>query len=219
MIIRFDPAPEELQRYYVGPVGPHVKSFAALISQLGYCQANGWQKIELAADLSRWLERMRIRLRQLDERQTDIFLQARWERVSWRSGDQATMSQLLRHLRQSHVIPIPAPTLRNDLDLLEHEYGSFLTQERALTPASIKQYGIVVRRFLSHCFPSGKARLKKLCPKDVTDFVLHDTSNRGRRSAQLMATVLRSFLSFLLQHGRIITNLATAIPKVAGWRL
>src|SRR5689334_22439765 len=35
--------------------------------------------------------------------------------------------------------------------------------------------------------------IKSLEAKDVVDFVLHDTSRRGRRAAQLMATVLRSF--------------------------
>jgi len=200
-------------------LGPHLDNFAALLTQQGYCSQAAWAKVQLVADLSRWLEQRHIRLKQLDERRIDAFFRARWRRVSRRSGDQATMTALLQHLRQSHTIPIPSLAPRNDLDLLEHEYASFLIQERALMPASVEQYVIVVRRFLAHCFPRRKSHLKKLCPNDVTDFVLHDTSNRGRRSAQFMATVLRSLLSFLFQHGRITSNLAAAVPAVAGWRL
>src|SRR5437879_2585942 len=85
--------------------------------------------------------------------------------------------------------------------------------------ASVEQYLPVARRFLSHRFGGGKVELMKLSTKEVTDFVSQDTASRGRRSAQLMTTVLRSFLGFLLQEGRIATNLAAAVPTVAGWRL
>src|SRR5439155_7973514 len=39
------------------------------------------------------------------------------------------------------------------------------------------------------------------------------------RSAQLMATVLRSFLGLLMQQSRISANLAAAVPTVASRRL
>jgi len=217
MIVRFDPQPEELCSLHNGPLAPHIESFAVLLSQQGYCRANGWQKIKLVADLSRWLQKRQISLKQLNEGRADAFLRARWKQVSRQSGDQITTRQLLQHLRQSQAIPSASMT-PNEIELLQEQYSSFLLQERALGQASIEQYVIVVRRFLCHRFQTGKVRLEKLRAKDVTDFVLHDSSNRGRRSAQFMATVLRSFLQFLLQHGRITTNLAAAVPTVAGWR-
>ncbi len=218
MIVHFDPQPEELRSLHIGPLAPQIESFAALLSEHGYCRANGWQKIKLVADLSRWLQQRHIKLKQLDEGRTDTFLRARWKRVSRQSGDQITMSQLLRHLRRSQAILNTSTTPLNEIELLEQEYRSFLLQEQALAPASIQQYVTVVRRFLSHRFQTGKVRLEKMRAKDVAEFVLHDSSSRGRRSAQLMATVLRSFLNFLLQHGRVKTNLAAAVPMVAGWR-
>lgn len=77
----------------------------------------------------------------------------------------------------------------------------------------------VARRFLPRRFPDGKVYLKKLQAKGITDFVLHDTSNRRRRSTQLMAAVLRSLLGFLFQKGRIAMNLAAAVPSVPNQRL
>ncbi|MCU0772042.1 MAG: hypothetical protein MUE94_09795 [Verrucomicrobia bacterium] len=88
-----------------------------------------------------------------------------------------------------------------------------------MAPDSVQQYIIVMWRFLSSQFPSGRVRLKSLRAKDVADFVSHDTLKRGRRSAQLMLSVLRSFLNFLFQKGRTATNLAGVVPSVAGWRL
>jgi site-specific recombinase XerD len=219
MIVRFAPKPEELHRLRVGPLGPHIESFAALLSRHGYCRVNGWQKIKLVADLSRWLRRRRIRLRQLNERHTNAFLRARWKQISRKGGDQITMCQLLGHLRTGRIISDGSPVLRGDIDWMEQDFRNFLLQERALVPDSVDQYSAVMRRFLSHRFPNGKVRLKRLCAKDVSKFVLQDTATRGRRSAQLMATVLRGFLSFLFQRGRIAVNLAGAVPTVAGGRL
>jgi site-specific recombinase XerD len=103
--------------------------------------------------------------------------------------------------------------------LLEREYGRFLRQERGFMSASVGQYLPVARRFLWHRFRDGKIRLHELRTKDVTDFILKDASNRGRRSAQLMTSVLRSFLNYLFQEGRTASNLAMAIPPTAGGRL
>jgi integrase len=216
----FIPRPEELQRLEAGPLAPYLASFGTSLSRQGYCHTNGWDKLRLIADLSRWMDRRRVAPKKLDEGQVTAFLKARWNRTPERSGDRATMTFVLRHLRQSNVAVPPAPPApRNDIELIERAYEDFLLNERSLVPASVEQYLPVARRFLSHRFGSGKVWLKKLRASDVTDFVRLDSVNRGQRSAQLMAAVLRSFLSFLLQQGRISTNLAAAVPMVAGWRL
>jgi site-specific recombinase XerD len=164
--------------------------------------------------------RRHVAPKQLDEGRVAAFLKLRWKRAPGRSGDRAAMTLVLRHLRQSNITPPASPPApRNDIELIERAYEDFLLNERSLVPGSVEQYLPVARRFLSHRFGSGKVRLKKLGASDVTDFVLHDSSHRGRRSAQLMATVLRSFLGFLLQQSHISTNLAAAVPTVAGWRL
>jgi hypothetical protein len=36
---RFRPRSEDLQHLRVGPIGPHLENFAALVSQQGYCKA------------------------------------------------------------------------------------------------------------------------------------------------------------------------------------
>ena len=219
MNTRFNPQAEDLQRLQVGPIGPHLQSFAALVSQQGYCNMNGWLKIRLVAKLSRWLHHRRIPLNELNEARIAAFLNARWKRLARHSGDQITMTLLLRHLRQAKVVAPPPLTNGSDLELMILEYQGFLLSERSLMPSTTGKYLETARRFLSRRFPDGKLYLKKLQARDVTDFVLHDTSHRGRRSAQLMSTVLRSFLSFLLQKGRIAINLAAVVPSIPRQRL
>jgi integrase/recombinase XerD len=214
MLVSFEPRPERLHRFLIGPLGPHIESFAALLSQRGYRPDVGWRKIWLVAGLSRWLERRHVTLRDLEERHIAAFLQARWRRVSKRWGE-ATMIALLQHLRESQAIRTPAPVPLNELGLLEKEYGGFLTQERGLTQRTAHLYLRVVRPFAAQRLQQGNLRLDKLVAKDVMKFVLHNRPQRGLGFVRSMITGLRSFLGFLFQTGRTTTNLAAAVPTVA----
>jgi integrase/recombinase XerD len=218
-MIRFDLRPESLRCYRVGPLGPYAESFAALVSQQGYCLHTVQQKVSRMAALSRWLEEKHIKPKQLKEQHIQAFLRARWKRFSSRDGDQLTMRTLLQHLRQFHAIPAPGPGRPTEIASLEQEYARFLTEERALAQLTVTSLLRVARRFISHCFQGGKIQWKNLRAGDVTDCVLKDTSHRGRRDVQKATTGLRSFLRFLFQQGRITTNLAMAVPTVAGWPL
>jgi len=104
------------------------------------------------------------------------------------------------------------------MDAIVQSYQQFLLDERGLTQGTVKGYIEVVRRFVSHRFPNGKAEIGKLCAKDIAAFVLHDTSSRSRKACQLATTALRGLLRFLFHSGHIATNLAAAVPVVACWR-
>lgn len=199
----FRPHPKMLRPLRTGPLGPHLESFAALLSQQGYVPDSGWKKLRLVATLSQWMVQKNLPIEKLNEQQIAVFLRRRRK-----SGEQCTLTLLLRHLREADVIPPPVAAALNPIDLLEREYGRFLRQERGFMPASVGQYLPVARRFLWRRFRDGKIRLHELRTKDVTDFILKDGSNRGRRSAQLMTSVLRSFLNYLFQEGRTASNLA-----------
>ena len=41
MIVRFNPYSEDLQRLQVGPIGPHLRGFAALVTKQNYCNVTG----------------------------------------------------------------------------------------------------------------------------------------------------------------------------------
>jgi integrase len=219
MIVRFNPCSEDLQRLQFGPIGPHLRGFAALVTKQNYCNVTGWLKVRLVAKFSRWLQRHRITLKELNEAGIDRFLHARWKRLARHVGDRITMDLLLRYLREVNATPPKPVSDGSDIDLLRLDYQNFLLEERSLFPSTSEVYLKIARRFLVQRFPSGKIYLKSLEAKDVVDFVLHDTSRRGRRTAQLMATVLRSFFAFLFQKGRIRKNLSAAVPTVPNRRL
>src|SRR2546427_263333 len=131
MIVRFDPRPEDLQRLQVGPIGPHLPSFATLVSEQGYCNVTGWLKVRLVATLSRWLQQRRVPLRELNETRIASFFNARWKRLKRHVGDQTTMALLLRHLREANVVP-PPPAPNSDINLICVDYEGFLLRERSV---------------------------------------------------------------------------------------
>lgn len=218
MNMRFFYHPQHLQHLPAGLLAEHLDGYARLLMQKGYSSYAGWRKMKLTAEFGCWLVRTNVELKSVSEEHVDRFRERLRKRVRPKSGDQAAFKLLLSYLREASVIA-PTPPGTGPIDLVLQDYEQFLIHERSLAPASIEHYLRVTRRFLSHRFGSGKVRLDQLAAREVTEFVLQDASRRGRRSTQLMTTVLRSFLGFGFQQRRTPANLAPSVPAVAGWRL
>ena len=220
MIDRFKLSCADLSRFRCGPLGPHLKRFASLLSEQGYCSQAGMQKIRLVSFLSRWLEQRHIAVRKLDEQRMADFLKARSKPLRRHRQVQHTLTQLLQHLRRSKTIPDQRhPQVESSTDLLMRGYGQFLSQERGLSQATLGNYLPVARRFLSNVFGSKAVHLDELAAGDVNGFILHDRSTLSPKRVQLTASALRSFLGFLYLRGQLATPLAASVPTVATWRL
>jgi hypothetical protein len=170
MTVRFRPRSADLQHLQVGPLGPHIEGFATLVSQQGYSDVIGWLKVRLVARFSRWLQQHRIPVSEINEGRMADFLKARWTGVTHRTGvgHRATMTLLLRHLRQIKVLPAPPRAAAgSDIGLMALDYESFLLAERSLMPSSVARYVKKAHRFLDWRFPAGKIHLKKLRTQDV----------------------------------------------------
>lgn len=210
--------PKAMRPVCSGPLTQWLDSFAERLVQQGYSDLTCRRKMRLVADLSRWLEQQRLTAVKLNEQRVAEYLRGRWHRLVRKIGDKITPRLLLRHLRQLGVVP--APTLPGGaMELLLRDYEQFLIRERGFAPGSVAHYVRMARSFLADRFPSGSIQLRRLAAHDVSDFILRETNGRGRRSAQLLAAVLRSFLTYLFQKGCTRINLTSAVPSVAGWRL
>lgn len=191
--------------------------YAQLLAEQGYSRQAGRQKLRLVADLSRWLERKRLPVEQLNEQRVREFFGARWRRLRWHNSDQSSLALLLRQLRQANVISdLVIPALASPLDRVEQDYARFLTQERGVVQTTVNNYLPVARRFLVSRFGSGKLRLAALRAHDVGEFIRRDLAGYSPKRAQLATSALRSFLGHLYQTGQLATNLAGAVPTVSG---
>ncbi len=203
----------------VGPLASHIDGFSTLLAAQGYARSTTKEKLRLVVDLSRWLDRHKLGVTDLDEQRVKQFLTYRRRRRA-EHGSAATCRTLLSYLRQLGSIPASHETFHDTpLNRVDRDYGQFLASERGLTPATLANYLPTVRRFLTERFGTGALRLDELSPQDINRFILRHAQRLSRSRAQLMVTALRSFFRFLRQRGDISTDLASTIPTVMNWRL
>ena len=220
MIDRFYSPGVKLAHLRCGPLGLHIDGFASLLSDQGYATQTGRQKIRLVSDLSAWLGRRPLGVKDLDEKQIGEFLKRQKKQGLFQRGDRRTSAQLLHHLRQTGIIPRRCEVVSdNPIDWITRDYAHFLCHQRGLCQVTIDTYLRIARRFLEARSGAGKVCLGKLRVGDVTDFIVRGSSTFCPRVVQLTTTGLRSFLGFLTHEGKITVNLAASVPTVANWRL
>jgi site-specific recombinase XerD len=205
-----------------GPLAPHLDGFVARLVAEGYAQKTVCIKCALVTDLSRWLERRKVALVDINEEQLQQFHASRRRRlgVRVRRADAPTSRQLLGYLRDRGCIRrLPQNVDRTTLGKLTLDFERFLSSERGLSPSTLINYLPIVRRFITQRFKDQALRLQYLRPHDLHRFILNEARRLSRSRAKLTVTALRSFLRFLLQRGAIKTDLATGLPGVAHWRL
>jgi len=219
MIEQLFPTATARNRLFIGPLAPHIEGLAVLLASQGYARGSVIGKLRLVADLSRWLHRRQLPITALNEALVNQFLNDR-RRRRFIHGSRATGKLLLSYLRSCGAIPPPTEVIDNSpLTRIEREYERFLASERGLSPATLINYLPTVRCFLTERFGGETLALGELCPQDTHRFILRHVGRGSRSRAQLMVTALRSFLRFLYQRGDITSDLASALPSVANWRL
>ena len=218
MTDHFFPDPAVSERLHVGPLSVYINSFARLLKEQGYARRTAEEKIRIVADLSRWLDRRQLRIKDLDEEKISEFLLCRAHQGRTLREERPTLRDLLKDLRRVGTIPAP-PVDDSALYAIENSFARYLTQERGLTQATLDTYLQIARRFVSERFGPGAILLSELIPQDITRFILRNAHTISPRRTQLMVTALRSFLGFLYQRGQTATDLARSLPAVANWRL
>lgn len=209
------PDPRVRQRLYEGPLAIYIDAFAEQLAYQGYARATAREKLRLIAHLSRWLDRYKLSVEDLNEACIERFrcYRRRQGRIDHHAA--STCKALLAQLREAGVIP-PAPDPREDnaQRRIEDGYKEYLARERGLASATIINYAAIARDFVA----ANPMLLDTLCPTDIHAFIRRRSREFSRRRLQLIVTGLRSFLRYLQQRGKISADLATAVPTVANWR-
>jgi len=214
----FFPKPESQPRVREGPLADDINAFAVWLAAEGYAPFTARQKLQFAADLSRWLASRKLAVDDLDGDQIKAFHAAREPRRE-RHGDAATGRQLLDRLRVTGRVP-PAdsdPPGDDPLERIARTYERFLLDERGVKPRTVANYLPTVRSFLAERFGSREITLESLAAQDANQFIVREAQRLSRSRAKLVGTILRSFLRHLHQGGAIPTDLAGAIPPVVNW--
>jgi site-specific recombinase XerD len=208
-----------LDRLHGGPLGSYVDAFAAWLSEQGYAKFTITYGLRILGALSCWMQQRGLCVRDLDEKTTADFLRERWSERRIHPDDVPVLNLLLKYLRQSHVIPVPAAEVdSSEMGRILREFANYLSQERSLSEASLHRSLEVVRQFLEGRFGTRPIIFVEIRQDDISRFVLRYTDKYSRASVKLMVTRLRSFFRFLRLRGYISTELANVVPKVANWQ-
>ena len=98
-------------------------------------------------------------------------------------------------------------------------FDDYLTYQRVLSQGYRQQLCRVTRLFLNECFGSEVIDFSRVTAKNVVDFISNFSSHESPHRTQSIACCLRALLRFLHLKNLISTDLSTAIPRVAVWRL
>jgi site-specific recombinase XerD len=99
------------------------------------------------------------------------------------------------------------------------EFGSYLTQQRRLSEATLKNYLPFIHRFLCDRFKSRHIDPSRIQASDIIGFVQRQAHRLIPKRAKTLVTALRSFLRYLQHQGQIATDLAACVPTVPAWSL
>jgi site-specific recombinase XerD len=217
---RFFSRPRTLLRMREGPLGFCIDSYAALLHELGYTRESARLQIRLVSDFSRWLSRNRCGPTDITPERCVAYLRYRARHLRSSGGETAALDRLINLLRKTGLVaaPIP-PEIRNPCEDILSDFKIHLSQERVLSPATLKNYVPFARLLLTERFADNQIKLSQLRATDITGFVQRHALCSSRKRALLMTTALRSFLRFLYQRGNLHTNLAGCVPTVPSWSL
>lgn len=201
-----------------GPLAPFAAGFRAELLARGYAPGSVALQLQLAAELSRWLDRQGLGVQALTPARVEQFFEMRRARVAKLYVSPRALRAFLDHLAGLGALPTPEPVEPTPLEALVSRYGRYLRHERRLGERTAVRYLRVARQFLQTCATNGVPDLDRLNPGPVTAFLLAECSAHSVGWAKCVAVSLRSLLRFLHLEGLISTPLAEAVPSPAGWR-
>lgn len=212
--------PDPAHVRFTGPLTPFVSGLSEELNLLGYTVTSATAQMQLAAHLSRWLQSQGMGLGSLTGPAIERFLAQRRANYTSHHSLQA-LGPILGYLRRQGVVPSavePAPT--SPAELLLARFRDYLIEDRGLSGAVARAYSHWVTPFVEDgTNAEGQVRLAELTARDVAQFLTAHLPMMTRKTAQMTACALRSFLRFLHDQQMVQVALADAVPAVANRRL
>lgn len=212
--------PDPTHVRFTGPLTRFASGLAEELNALGYTSTSATAQMQLAAHLSRWLESKKLGPADLVGPTLERFLDARRGTYTSHYSLQA-LEPMLGYLRREGVAPaavLPEPS--SPSEKLLARYRRYLTDERGLSAPVAVAYAHWVTPFVQdRTDVAGQMGLAELTASDVARFLTAHLPTKTRKTAQMTACALRSFLRFLYEQQMVEVELADAVPAVAHRRL
>jgi integrase/recombinase XerD len=221
MITDYFEAPFTVARMRATCVGPHIDSFASMLTDAGYAHFTIRSYLRAADHLGRWADRRRIDFHLWDD---DVLVRfgrhlPRCKCIRANKGIFADAIAgarlLLTHLRACEVIvPAPTPTTRRFAPIVE-EFSAWMLRHRGLALSSTALYQRMLQPFVESLGDDPN----RYTVSAIRGYVIERLGDAGRGGARSAATAIRAFLRFLVANGRIPAELQCCVPTVPQWRV
>jgi len=203
-----------------GPLTPCFESYFGYLANKGYSQVSYWKKTFIVSAFSCWLKRKKIALVEITSAPVEAFLRYRARHRNL-VGARYALIGLIEWLQEKGIIARrTAPVETSGIDRVVQEYGAYLREERGLAPATLRNYSAHVRHFLMKTSSDAEFRPASMRANEIRDYIRRRApKDRTFASAKHLVTALRSFLRFARYRDYIRSDLAAAVPSVAGWSM
>lgn len=202
-----------------GPLTPFSRGFAEELDRLGFTVFSARGQLWLAAHLSRWMAEEGLDAGALTAPVVDAFVSARRALGYSAFLTPKALRPLLDYLRWLGVVPQAAKVEPDGLvEVLLQRYHRYLLVERGLRVAVARGYVEAVRPFVAGCVDADRGELTPPTPGDVSSFMVAECQRVVPKTAQRVATALRSLLRFWQVDGVTGQGVDAAVPRVANRR-
>lgn len=195
-----------------GPLSVYAEGLRAACEAHGYTPGTVALKLQLAAQLSRWLEYHDFGVEGLGAEQLEAFFRARRKTVKFLYLSPLSLKVLMEHLDELGVLPAPQRTEPSALDMLLELYRRYLLEERRLAEGTVERYVHVAGCFLRSCSTSMDLDLDEVSAVAARRFPVDQCETHTAGWAKAVAVGLRSLLRFLHLEGLIDAPLDQTVP-------
>lgn len=216
--MRSTPDPSHVR--FTGPLSPYVERLRAELERCGYATTSATNVMQFAAHLSRWLDAAGVALSEVTGGVLDSFLAVRRAEHTSHYSMRA-LGPILAFLRREGLIPPePEPGSSSPVQTLLTAYRTYLVDDRGLSRLVAVAYAHWVTPFVRDLHVADtSAGIARVTAEDVAGFLTTRLPSMSRKTAQMTACALRSFLRYLHEVNLVDVMLADAVPAVAHRRL
>ncbi|MDE2135001.1 MAG: tyrosine-type recombinase/integrase [Alphaproteobacteria bacterium] len=203
-------------------MAPYFEPYSEYLADRGYSQVSYWKKTFFISEFSRWLGMKRIAANAIVAEHKEVFLRYSATRRTPKGGQRGALDGITSWLQHKGVIDgkVAAPTKPSSIEAILQEYVVWSREERGLAPNTGENYAGYVRRVLSNIRGTKELRLADVKASQITDYLRRNAPrDRTFSNAKNTVSALRSFFRFARHRDYIQTDLAAAVPSVAGWSM
>lgn len=203
-----------------GPLATLADGYRGELARLGFTANSVVIHLVLMGQLDRWMSGAGMTAGELSSARIKEFLDSRRADGQRRVPSARVLDPLLAYMRTIGVPDAAPGPVTTPLEALLGRYAEHLIGDRGLAWSTVEGRVGVARLFLSErASATGDGTgVVGLRAEAVTGFLLRECERLAVGSAKNRVTALRSLLRFLQLDGLVSTDLASAVPPVAGWR-